>query len=360
MAELLEAVERVARRSDFILGDEVEAFEAEFAAYCEVDHAIGVASGTDALLLTLRALDIGPGAEVLVPANTFIATAEAIVLAGATPRFLDVDPASHVVTADAVEAAWSESTRCVIPVHLYGRTADLGPILEVARARGGAVVEDACQAHGARYMGRRVGTIGDAGCFSFYPSKNLGAWGDAGAVVTSDPELAERLRLLRSHGESPRHHHRICGTTARLAGIQAAVLRVKLRRLEAWNDARRRIAAGFTAALDGTPATPPAPVPPGHDHVFHVYVVECDDRDALRRHLGGEGIAAGVHYPRPIHFQPAFAGIGAGRGSLPVAERLASRILSLPLYPSMNRATAQRVVDAVASFAETSAELRAA
>jgi dTDP-3-amino-3,4,6-trideoxy-alpha-D-glucose transaminase len=350
LSDLLEAIEGVARRAAFTLGDEVAAFETEFAAYCGAEHGIGVASGTDALLLTLRALDLRPGDEVIVPANTFIATAEAVALAGATPRLVDVDPVSHLLTVETVKAAWSERTRCVIPVHLYGRTVDLDPIVEFAHARGVAVVEDACQAHGAWYGERRVGTIGDAGCFSFYPSKNLGGWGDGGAVVTSDTALADRLRLLRSHGERARHDHRICGTTARLDGIQAAVLRVKLRRLEGWNEARRTVADRLTAALDRTVVTPPAPAAADRDHVFHLYVVECDDREALRRHLTEHGIASGVHYPVPIHLQPAFEYLGMCPGSLPTAERLSGRIASLPLFPGMHEESVGRVADAVNAF----------
>ena len=241
LAELIAVVADVARRAAFTLGDEVEAFEREFAAYCGAREAVGVSSGTEALVLALRALEIGPGDEVVVPANTFIATAEAVTLVGARPRVVDVDPATGLLTPALVEEALGARTRCVIPVHLYGATADVEGIVAVARRAGVAVVEDACQAHGARIGDRRAGTVGDLGCFSFYPTKNLGGWGDGGAVVTSDPELAGRVRLLRSHGEGAqeRHRHRLPGSTARLDGIQAAVLRVKLRRLERANDERR-------------------------------------------------------------------------------------------------------------------------
>jgi dTDP-4-amino-4,6-dideoxygalactose transaminase len=352
-AELMEAVERVARSAAFVLGDELEAFEAEFASYCDAGEAVGVSSGTEALVLALRALGVGPGDEVIVPANSFIATAEAVSLVGGTPRLVDVDPVNSLLSADAVEAAIGPRTRAVIPVHLYGRTAPLDSILAVARAAGLAVIEDACQAHGARYRGRRVGAIGDCGCFSFYPAKNLGAWGDGGALVTDDPVIADRVRLLRSHGENPRYRHRVPGTTARLDAIQAAVLRVKLRKLDRWTTARRGIGAKLTAALRGS-AVIPSPLPgPGEDHVFHQYVVESDQRDALREHLTRAGIATGVHYPVPIHLSQAYRSLGMEAGSLPVVERLAQRICSLPMFPTMTGDDIARVASAVGDFIPT-------
>jgi dTDP-3-amino-3,4,6-trideoxy-alpha-D-glucose transaminase len=349
-AELMAAVERVASEAAFTLGPEVEAFEREFAAYCGTSEAIGVSSGTEALALTLRAADIEPGDEVLVPANSFIATAEAVTLVGATPRFVDVDPSTHNVTVDAIRAAITERTRCVLPVHLYGRTMDLDEILALGREHGFRVVEDACQAHGARHGGRRAGSVGDAGCFSFYPSKNLGGWGDGGAVVTSDRELADRIRLLRSHGERPRYQHRVCGTTARLDAIQAAVLRVKLRRLDDSNTDRRRTAAQLAAALAGAELELPAPVQPGGDHVFHQFVVMSEARDALRAHLSGYGIATGVHYPVPIHLSGAYRAASSRRARLPVCERLAGRVCSLPFWPSMDAAATARIAEAVHTF----------
>ena len=348
--ELMLAVERVAFKAAFILGEEVEAFEREFATHCEVEHVVGVSSGTDALVLSLRALDIGPGDEVIVPANSFIATAEAVALVGATPRLVDVDPESHTITAEIIERSLSPATRCVIPVHLYGRTVDMEPLVRAASEAGLAVVEDACQAHGAQYQGERVGTLGDCGCFSFYPAKNLGGWGDGGAVVTGDPAIAERIELMRSHGESPRHHHSLCGTTGRLDAIQAAVLRVKLPLLDHWNEERRRRAKLLTELLTGSVVAPPAPLPPGHDHVFHQYVVRAPDRDGLRRHLAVRGIASAVHYPEPIHMSPAFSHLAIGPGSLPGAERLSREILSLPLYPAMTVEAIHRVATAVHDF----------
>jgi dTDP-4-amino-4,6-dideoxygalactose transaminase len=348
LEELLTEVRLVAEESAFTLGDRVEAFENEFAAYCEADEAVGVASGTDAIALALRALGIGPGHEVIVPANTFIATAEAISMAGATPRFVDVDPVSGLLTAEIVERALSARVRCVIPVHLYGATVDMDPILEVARTARIAVVEDACQAHGARYRGRRVGALGDIGCFSFYPAKNLGAWGDGGAVVTNRPELAERVRLLRSHGERPRYRHRVIGSTARLDGLQAAVLRVKLRHLDSWNAQRRRAAAELRRALHATGVLAPPPPVDGGDHVYHLFVVRHDDRDLLRAHLTARGIAAAVHYPVPVHRTEAYAHLGYEQGSLPVAEEMAERICSLPIFPGMSDTQISAVAGAVA------------
>lgn len=347
LEELLEVVAGVARRSAFTLGHEVEAFEREFAAYCGATQAIGVSSGTDALTLALRALGVGPGDEVVVPANSFIATAEAVALVGATPRFADVDPDTQLVTAATIAPALSERTRCIVPVHLYGRMVELDPVLSLAREHGAFVVEDACQAHGARYHGRRAGAIGHLGCFSFYPAKNLGAWGDGGAVVTSDPALADHVRLLRSHGERRRYHHEICGATARLDALQAAVLRVKLRHLEVDTARRRAVAVRLSGALAGAPLDLPPPPPEHSDHVFHLYVVRCARRDILREHLAERGIATGLHYPVPIHRTPAFAHLGLGPGALPVSERLATEVCSLPLFPGMDDVAIAQVAAAV-------------
>lgn len=346
-AELMSAVERVASTGMFTGGDEVAAFESEFAAYCGTEHAIGVSSGTEALALALRALEIGPGAEVVVPANSFIATAEAVTLVGATPRFVDVDPATETVAAETVAASLTERTRCLIPVHLRGRTADLDPLLQLAGEHDLRVVEDACQAHGAVYRGRRVGSLGDLGCFSFYPAKNLGGWGDGGAVVTDDARLAERLRLLRAHGERERYDHRMPGTTARLDAIQAAVLRVKLRRLDAWSARRREIAADLASRLEGTAVAVPAPVPSGQDHVFHHFAVLSDRRDLLRERLTEDGVATGIHYPVPIHLTRAYADLGYRKGDLPVTESLAERSCSLPIGPFQTDEETARVARAV-------------
>jgi dTDP-3-amino-3,4,6-trideoxy-alpha-D-glucose transaminase len=346
--ELLAKIADLASRAAFIGGPEVEAFEEEFASYCGTRHAVGISSGTEALELALRALEIGPGDEVIVPTNTFIATAEAVSLVGATPRFVDVDPATALMTAEHLAAAIGPRTRCVIPVHLYGRTLDLDPIVAVARKAGLAIVEDACQAHGAYLGDRRAGSIADAGCFSFYPAKNLGAWGDGGGLVTNDDAIADKVRLLRSHGERPRYHHRVPGKTARLDAIQAAVLRIKLRRLDDANDGRRRAAAALTEALAGSPVVTPVPAGLGADHVYHQYVVSTPHRDALREHLAGHGIASAIHYPVAIHRTEAYADLADG--PLPVAEALAERSCSLPMWPTMGDGEIERVAEAVHSF----------
>jgi dTDP-4-amino-4,6-dideoxygalactose transaminase len=350
LAELMSTVERVASKAAFTLGAEVELFENEFASWCETEHAVGVSSGTAALELALRGLDIGPGDEVIVPTNTFIATAEAVSAAGARPVLVDVDEETALLTAEIAAAAITPQTRCVIPVHLYGRTVDMGPLLELCRGRGIAVIEDACQAHGARYRGRPVGSLGDAGCFSFYPTKNLGAWGDGGAVVTADPELAARLRLLRSHGEGTRHHHEMPARTDRLDALQAAILRVKLTRLDDANERRRQAGAALRRALGEDRVLAPPPPADDGDHVFHLFVVRSTERDALRTHLDSEGVASAIHYPTPIHLQPAYADLGLGEGSLPAAERLCGEICSLPVFPLMTEVEIERVAAAVAGF----------
>jgi dTDP-3-amino-3,4,6-trideoxy-alpha-D-glucose transaminase len=383
LEELLGAVREVAEHGAFTLGHHVEAFEREFADYCESDFAVGVSSGTEALALALRALEIGPGDEVIVPANSFIATAEAVSSVGATPRPVDVDPDSHLMTAEIVARNLSPRVRCVIPVHLFGATVDLDPILALAGEAGIEVLEDACQAHGARYRGQRVGTLGALGCFSFYPAKNLGAWGDGGAVVTSRPELADRVRLLRSHGERPRYHHRVVGATARLDALQAALLRRKLTRLDGWNEERRRLGAELRERLsagkgpgvadgaketggggqvpspgassvaggDGARVVDPVRLPfAGADHVYHLFVVRCGEREELREHLAQRGVASAIHYPVPIHRTGAYADLDLGPGSLPVSEALAEQICSLPVFPGMSEAELEQVASAVATF----------
>jgi dTDP-3-amino-3,4,6-trideoxy-alpha-D-glucose transaminase len=350
LEELLAVVSRVAHKGAFTMGAELDAFESEFAAYCETDHAVGVSSGTEAIVLALKAMNIGAGDEVIVPSNSFIATAEAVSLAGATPRLVDVDPFTHLLSADAVEAAIGPRTRCVIPVHLMGSTVDMQPLLEVARAAGIAVVEDCAQAHGARYEGRRVGTFGDIGCFSMYPTKNLGAWGDGGAIVTADPEIESRIKLLRSHGEQPRYHHRIVGTTARLDAMQAAILRVKLQRLDGWNEDRRRIGAMLREGLAGSGVELPEPANALGDHVYHLFIVRTQRREALRAFLDERGVSTAVHYPFPIHRTEAYGELGLGEGSLPVAERLAEEICTLPLFPSMSDDEVAQVIEAVQDF----------
>jgi dTDP-3-amino-3,4,6-trideoxy-alpha-D-glucose transaminase len=348
LEELLEVVARVARAGAFSMGHELEAFEQEFATYCGSDHAVGVSNGTDAISLALRALDIRPGDEVIVPTNSFIATAEAVSWMGATPRLVDVDPETHLITPEAVEAAIGPRTRAVIPVHLMGSTVDIPAIIDVAHAAGARVIEDTAQAHGAWVSRRRAGSMGDFGCFSFYPTKNLGGWGDGGAVVTNDVTLAHRVRMLRSHGEGPRYHHRIVGTTARLDGLQAALLRVKLRYLDARNEDRRRLGAALRAGLEATSVDLPAPAFEGADHVYHLFVVRSQQRDALREHLQENGVSSAVHYPFPIHRTEAYGPLL--EGSLPTAEGLAREICTLPLFPTMSDDDVARVIAAVSSF----------
>jgi dTDP-3-amino-3,4,6-trideoxy-alpha-D-glucose transaminase len=350
--EDIEAVMEVLRSGWLTMGPRTKAFEDAFATHLGVKHAVAVSSCTAALHLAYLAAGAGPGDEVIVPANSFIATAEAVTLVGARPRFVDVDPDTALVTAAHIEGAIGPRTRAVIPVHLYGRTVDLGPIVELTRPLGIAVVEDACQAHLAHVGDRRAGAVGDCGCFSFYPGKNLGAWGDAGALVTDDEGIADAVRLLRSHGERPRYNHLVPGTTARLDGLQAAVLRVKLRRLEAATEDRRAVARALTDALAGSGVGTPAPVAAGGDHVFHQYVIGTDDRDGLRGHLSEHGIGNAVHYPTPIHLTPAYADAGLEPGALPNVEWLAGRICSLPMHPSLTPAEIDRVAGAVRAFAE--------
>lgn len=350
-SELLAAVERVARTGAFIGGAAVEEFEAEYAEWCEVPHAVGVASGTEALVLALRALEVGVGEEVLVPANSFIATAEAVSLVGAIPRFADVDPSTQLVTRATLERALTPAVRCLIPVHLFGRTVEMEPIMELARSHDLLVLEDASQAHGARCKGQRVGAIGHAGTFSFYPAKNLGAWGDAGMFVTGEAELANRVRLMRSHGESPRYHHRMVGTTGRLDAIQAAVLRLKLARLDERNRSRQLAAARFREALGEIESIvlPPAAGRDG-DHVYHQFVIRTPDRDELKAFLADEGIASAVHYPIPIHRSEAYAEAGDRPDPAPNASQLAQENLSLPMFPSLSGEQIQRVAAAVRDY----------
>jgi dTDP-4-amino-4,6-dideoxygalactose transaminase len=350
MAELLEVVERIASESAFTLGPELERFEQNFAAYCGTEHGLGVSSGTAALELALRGLGIGPGDEVIVPTYSFIATAEAVSTVGATPVIVDVEEETALINAEIVGAAITERTRCVIPVHLFGRTVEMDPLLELCREREIRVVEDACQAHGALYRGKPVGSLGDAGCFSFYPTKNLGGWGDGGAFVSNDAELSHQVRLLRSHGEGTRHHHEIATGTHRLDTLQAAILDVKLGHLEDWNQRRRDAAAALGAALAGSSVDLPIPPASHGDHVFHLFVIRSRHRDALRDHLDACGVASAIHYPTPIHLQPAYADLRLGPGSLPVAERLASENCSLPIFPAIEDWHIAETAAAVTSF----------
>jgi dTDP-4-amino-4,6-dideoxygalactose transaminase len=348
--EIDEAVLRVLRSGSYILGAEVSAFEEEFAAWLGAPHGVGVASGTDALHIALRALGVGPGDEVITTAFTAVGTVAAIELAGATPVFADIDPASCTLDPAAAEAAVTPRTRAIVPVHLYGAPADLDPLLALADRRGLRVVEDCAQAHGARYKGRRVGTFGDFGCFSCYPTKNLGALGDAGILVARDAALASRACRLRQYGWDAARLSGLAGLNSRLDAVQAAVLRVKLPRLDADNAARIRLAGLYGEGLAGAGVEPPRPRP-GDAPVFHLYTVRSPRRDALRAFLAARGIESRVHYDAPVHRQPAYAGRIAGDGALPETERAAREVLSLPMYPELRDDEARAVIDAVRAFA---------
>ena len=343
---LREAAERVFDSGWFILGKEVAAFEREFAASCGAGHCVGVGNGLDALALTLRAFGVGPGDEVIVPSNTYIATWLAVSQTGATPVAVEPDIRTYNIDADRIEAAVTPRTRCILPVHLYGQPADMAPILDIARKHGLRVLEDAAQAHGARYDGQPVGGHGDAVAWSFYPGKNLGALGDAGAVTTDDAALAERLAALRNYGSRVKYHNEIKGWNSRLDEIQAAFLRVKLPRLEAANERRRQIAARYLDAMRGTGLTLPY-VPNWAEPVWHLFVVRHPDRDGLAARLHARGVSTLIHYPVPPHLQPAYAELHGKPGDFPISEKIHREVLSLPIGPTMSEAEIDQVIDAV-------------
>jgi len=342
------AIARVIENTSFILGPEVESFENAFARYVNARFCVGLNSGTAALHLALLACGIVPGDEVIIPANTFFATAETVSLTGATPVFVDADPVAYTIDVDRIEGAITPRTRAIIPVHLYGQPAALDPIFEIARGRNLRVIEDAAQAHGAEYEGKRVGALGDIGCFSFYPGKNLGAYGEGGAVVTNDEQLAKRVRLLRDHGSEKKYRHEIVGYNFRLEGIQAAVLHVKLKHLDRWNELRRAHAARYSDLLNESELVLPAEMTYAR-HVYHVYVVQSEARDALKKSLSDAGIQTGIHYPIPIHLQPAYASMGHQRGDFPEAERQSDRVLSLPMFAELSEEQIERVTAALRS-----------
>lgn len=342
--ELDEAIARVMGSGWYILGPEVQAFEAEWAEYCGAAHAVGVANGLDALNLALRALDIGPGDEVIVPSNTYIATWLAVSDVGATPVPVEPDPATHNIDPDRIEAAITAHTKAVLPVHLYGQPADLDPILEVARRHGLRVIEDAAQAHGARYKGQRIGAHGDIACWSFYPGKNLGALGDAGAVTTNDDALADRVRLLRNYGSRVKYVNEVQGANSRLDPIQAAALRVKLRHLDDWTRRRQQLARTYMEELQASGLTLPH-VPDWAEPVWHLFVVRSANRDALQERLSEGGIQTLIHYPIPPHMQAAYADLGMSAHDLPLARQLAGEVLSLPIGPHLHTDDARRIID---------------
>jgi dTDP-4-amino-4,6-dideoxygalactose transaminase len=331
------AVREVFDGTAFAGGPFVARFEKEFAAFCGTRFAAGVGSGTDALWMALMALGIGPGDEVITVPDTFIATAEAISVCGARPVFVDVDPVTYNMDPSKLEAAITRKTKAVIPVHLFGQMADMDPILEIARERKLSVIEDASQAHGAEYKGRKAGSLGDAGCFSFYPGKNLGACGEAGAVVTGNEELDRKIRMLRDHGQARKYHHAVVGWNARMDGIQGAVLGVKLRHLPAWNEGRRRNAGIYGEVLRGVNGIVTPKEAAYARHVYHIYAIRVPDRDRLIAALAGKDIHCGIHYPVPLHLTEAYGYLGFGRGAFPVAEQLASEFVSLPMFPELTR-----------------------
>lgn len=344
-AALEQVFREVVGRGDFILGAAVERFESEYAAFIGARHAIGVGTGLSAIELALRGFDIGPGDEVIAPANTFIATVLAILAVGATPVFADIDPATYLIDPSTVAAAITPRTKAIVPVHLYGQPIDLDGVLAIARRHNLIVIEDAAQAHGARYKGGRAGAFGHAAAFSFYPSKNLGALGDGGMITTSDDRAAEKMRLLRNYGQRVKYYHSIAGTNSRLDTLQAAVLSIKLPHLDGWNAARRRHADAYTARLAAHVQTPHAAA--GVEHVYHLYVIQIDNRAAVDERLRARQIHTGIHYPVPAHLQEACNSLGYKAGDFPVTEAAASRILSLPMFAELTAAQVDYVADAV-------------
>ena len=349
-AEIRAAVERVLSTQQFVLGREGEALEAEIASLCGVAHGVGVASGTDALVLALRACGVRAGDEVLLPTSTFVATGSAVSALGATPIFADCRPETYNLDSSELERRVTPRTRAVIAVHLYGLAADMDPIVAFAESRKLPLIEDCAQAIGAAYKGRRVGSFGDAACLSFYPTKNLGAYGDAGMVVTNSAEIAARLRILRNHGQTAKYLSSEPGWNSRLDEIQAAILRVKLRHLADWQRARRSNAAEYTRLLEQVPGVMPPHEPEGCEHVYHQYTIRCERRDALQQHLASRKIGSTVYYPHPLHLQTLYAHLGHKPRDFPHAERAAQEVLSLPMYPELRNAQIARIVEAISEF----------
>ena len=354
-ADVRAAIDRVMTNSDFILGADVEAFEDEYAAYCEAKHCVGLDSGMSALELGMRAMDIGPGDEVITPAGSFIASSSAISFTGATPVWVDVDPRTYNIDPRQIEKAITPRTKAIMVVHLYGQPADMDPVFEIARRHNLPVIEDACQSHGARYKGRRAGSMGAFAAFSFYPAKNLGAYGDAGALTTNDASLAERVRMMRNYGQRAKYDHMYLAWNRRLDTLQAAVLRVKLRHLDRWNASRRTIASMYDELLKDARVTLPY-ASSESEHVYHLYVVLVENRAQVQHELAAHGISTGIHYPLPIHLQEAYRGAGFGQGAFPVTEHAAERVLSLPMYPELTEAGVRRVADALGQAVSASAQ----
>ena len=344
--EIDAAIENTITASAFIGGDEVRKFESEFALYCEAKACVGVGNGTDALYLTLKALGIGAGDEVITVAHTFIATSEAISAAGARPVFVDIKEDTMLMDPALLEAAITPRTKAIVPVHLYGQPCEMDLIMEIAERHGLKVIEDAAQAHGARWRGRRVGSIGDAACFSFYPGKNLGAFGDAGAVVSNDEDLIERVRMFANHGRLEKYTHKLEGVNSRLDGLQAAILRVKLRHLDRWNEQRRSHADFYLDTLTNGDIRPQT-IHPDATPVWHLFVVRVSEREGFQQNLKREGVATGIHYPVPLHLQPAYEHANISLGTLPVTEKASAEVVSLPMYPELTTAQLETIVNAV-------------
>lgn len=333
-SEIDEAIQRILDNTSFIMGEEVKLFEDDFAQFCNATYAMGVSSGTDALFLALKAIGLQPGDEVITAPNSFIATTEAISAAGGQIRFVDIELRTYNLDTTKIEAAITDKTRVILPVHLFGQPADMDPILDLARKYDLRVIEDAAQAHGAEYKGRKVGTLGDLACFSFYPGKNLGAYGDAGAVVTANPDLAEKIKMLRNHGRTKKYEHDFEGFNCRLDALQAAVLRVKLKHLESWNSARRKHAGLYKRLLENSDIKLPYELD-FNKHVYHIFALRVDKRDAAVDRLKSKGIGAGIHYPIPLHLQPAYRHLGYQKGNFPATEQCSSEFISLPMYPEL-------------------------
>lgn len=347
--EILSGLERALDGMHLFLGENVQALEREFAQFCGARHGIGVSDGTAALHIILRAMGIGPGDEVITVSHTFIATVEATLLAGARPVFVDIDPATYLMDIAQVEAKITARTKAIMPVHLYGQTVDMAPLLDIASRHGLRVIEDACQAHGAEYKGRRAGSLGDAAAFSFYFSKNLGAYGEGGFISTNDDELARRARMIRDHGSERRYCHDLIGFNARLDEIQAVVLRAKLPHLEEWNEQRRSHASHYKQLLQGTPIVIPVECPDNR-HVYHLYVIRVPQRDELQAWLKSRGVFTGIHYPVPVHLQQAMGFLGYKAGDLPATEHVVNEILSLPMYAELTDEQVASVVNAIDAF----------
>lgn len=347
--EIDAAISRVINNTSFIMGEEVKTFEKDFAEFSGAKYCVSVSSGTSALALALRALDIGPGDEVITTSLTFTASAEAICHVGATPVFADVDADTCQIDPESIERAITSRTKAIMPVHLYGNPCDMDPIMDIAKRHSLRVVEDAAQAHGAKYHGRPIGVIGDVGCFSFYPGKNLGAYGDAGAVITNDNEIERRVRLLRDHGRTTKYEHIEVGYGERMDALQAAILDAKLKHLKDWTEARRRWAEMYTEALAGVPVKVVSPTPDAYA-VYHIYAICTERRNELLEYLNSKGIKAGIHYPIPLHLQPCYGYLGYCPGQLPVSESIANSELSLPMYPELGEENVALIVTAIREF----------